>query len=93
MFSSFAKTLVICFLHIVAAYALVFWSLAFLVRWTGVPTVAPLVALFLSLPTLMIGVCYASFDGYRRIPSLAWLGAGMMVSFGIVLLVAVVLSK
>ena len=89
----FIKTLAISLLHILAAYLLVFWGLAFLVRWTGVPEVAPVVALFFSFPILMIGILRASFDSYRRIPALGWVGAGMMVSVGTVFLVAIVINN
>ena len=88
-----AKTLVVCLLHIVVAYALTFWGLVSLARWTGVPTVAPIVALFFSLPVLAIGILHLSFGGYRRIPPIAWISTGMMVSFGAVFLIAIVVSK
>ena len=89
----FIKTLLISLLHILAAYLLVFGGLVFLAKWTGVPEVAPIVALFFSLPVLMIGILRASFGAYREIPALGWVGAGMMVSVGTVFLVAIILNK
>ena len=89
----FIKTLFVSLLHILAAYLLVFWGLVFLAKWTGVPEVAPVVALFFSLPILMTGILRTSFSSYREIPALGWVGAGMMVSVGTVFLVAIIISK
>ena len=77
-------------LHIAAAFLLTLLSLAHLVRWTGIPEIAAIVALFISLPILIVGVLNLSFDGYSRIPPLGWVGVVMMLATG-VFLVALIL--
>ena len=78
-------------LHIAAAFLFTLLSLAYLVPWTGIPEIAAIVALFISLPILIIGVCSTCLSmATARIPTLGWVGVIMMLATG-VFLVAIIL--
>ena len=81
----FTTKLGVVLLHIVTAYLSLLLGLVYLVRWTGVAEVAAIVALFISLPILIVGVLNLSFGGYRRIPPLGWVGVSMMLAAGVFL--------
>ena len=70
-------------LHIATAFLLILLSLAYLVRWTGIPEIAAIVALFISLPILIIGILNLSFGGYSRIPPFGWVGVIMILATGL----------
>ena len=82
----FLTKLGVVLLHIAAAFLLLLLGLVYLVRLTGVVEVAAIVALFISLPVLIVGVLYLSFDGYGRIPPVGWVGVVMMLVTGVFLI-------
>jgi len=86
-YGPFLQRLCITLLHIGAAWFLIAFSLAYLVRWTGIVALSVVVALFVSLPILVIGVLYMIFDGYRRIPGVTWVGVSMLLLAGVFFLV------
>ena len=87
----FLTKLGVVLLHLATAFLLLLLGLVYLVRWTGVVEVAAIVALFISLPILIVGVLYLSFDGYGHIPPVGWVGVVMMLVTG-VFLIGVILA-
>lgn len=85
------QTFLIASAHMILAFALLYWSLRYVVIWTQEAMIPAICALFFSLPLLIIGFLYLSFGGYKNIPLLAWVGTLMMVTTGVILNVTIIL--
>ncbi len=73
-------------LHVLASWLALVAGFGFVVRRTGVPESILVVAIFISLPILILGVLVLLFGSYRRVPELGWILTGMMGAMGLVFL-------
>lgn len=88
----FLQKLGIVALHISVAWVAVFVCLAYVVPVFKVPELVAFVIVCFSFPVMVVGILYVMYDGYAEIPSVVWLGLGMLFLAGITLTLAVLLS-
>jgi hypothetical protein len=87
----FLRKVGVAALHISAAWLSAFITLAYLVPYFKIAELIALVVLCFSFPVLVVGLLYVMFDGYEKIPPVAWVCvlmpviAGLMLSVGIAL--------
>ena len=89
--AGYSGGVVTALLHVLAAWLVLVAGFAFVVRQTGEPGSALVVALFISLPILIQGVLVLLFGSYRRVPELGWIVTGMLEVVGAVFLLFLLL--